>query len=172
MSMVIEVGPEDDEFSGYCLALHPVGVCAWSASTLDEAVQRGTELVDSFLEDLDDEARRLIRTERSPQIRIVRAGSDPIPDDVDSPAGLRLIRERNGWTQADFARHLGVEPLTVSRWERGASTPRGQAVRGRIRQLAGTVHCPTCGGSGAAFPDPLPRNELQPSSDLERRPTR
>ena len=34
-------------------------------------------------------------------------------------AEVRLLRKVLGWSGADFARHLGVDPSTVSRWEHG-----------------------------------------------------
>jgi excisionase family DNA binding protein len=43
---------------------------------------------------------------------------------------LREIREDQGLSQADVARHLGVSPSNVSRWESDKSKPRGRhAVR-------------------------------------------
>lgn len=40
---------------------------------------------------------------------------------------LRLARTRVGLSQEAAARLIGVSPNTVSRWERGANTPRGKA---------------------------------------------
>jgi transcriptional regulator with XRE-family HTH domain len=39
------------------------------------------------------------------------------------PAELKKWRERHGLTQAELARALGVDVVTVSRWERGDRTP-------------------------------------------------
>ena len=33
---------------------------------------------------------------------------------------IRFLRKSLGWSGADFARHIGVNPATVSRWETGA----------------------------------------------------
>lgn len=54
--------------------------------------------------------------------------------DAITPAGIRRMRNRLGWTQADLARRLGTDPVTVSRWERGVTRPRPSA-RKRLRDL-------------------------------------
>lgn len=36
-------------------------------------------------------------------------------------AEVRFLRKHLGWSGADFARHFGVAPETVSRWENGKS---------------------------------------------------
>ena len=36
-----------------------------------------------------------------------------------SAAEVRFLRKHLGWSGADFARHMGVTPETVSRWENG-----------------------------------------------------
>ena len=36
-----------------------------------------------------------------------------------TPAELRFLRTHLGWSGSDFARHMGVKPETVSRWENG-----------------------------------------------------
>ena len=45
---------------------------------------------------------------------------------------IRLIREALGETQVQFAARLGVQWITVSRWERGLHKPSGLAL-GAIR---------------------------------------
>jgi DNA-binding transcriptional regulator YiaG len=40
------------------------------------------------------------------------------------PWARRAIREAAGCSQEDVARHLGVNRVTVSRWEKGERTPR------------------------------------------------
>jgi DNA-binding transcriptional regulator YiaG len=35
---------------------------------------------------------------------------------------VRFLRKYVGWSGADFARHMGVEPGTVSRWETGKAS--------------------------------------------------
>lgn len=37
---------------------------------------------------------------------------------------LRMLREKNGMTQADLSNKLGVTPAAVSKWENGSSKPR------------------------------------------------
>ena len=36
---------------------------------------------------------------------------------------IRMLREKNGWSQATFARMLGVTPQAVSKWERARTAP-------------------------------------------------
>jgi putative zinc finger/helix-turn-helix YgiT family protein len=35
-----------------------------------------------------------------------------------APTEIRFLRKSLGWSQQDFAKHLHVDPSTVSRWER------------------------------------------------------
>ncbi len=44
-----------------------------------------------------------------------------------TPERIRQLRQRLGLDQAHFARLLGVDPRTVSRWETGAVKPSGAA---------------------------------------------
>lgn len=46
----------------------------------------------------------------------------------------RRIRKDAGLTQGEVADALGVEPITISRWERGKARPRGEQAR-RYREL-------------------------------------
>lgn len=50
-------------------------------------------------------------------------------------AEIRAAREARGWDQAELARLLGVGQQTVSRWERGQSSPRGEL----LNQLRATL---------------------------------
>jgi len=42
---------------------------------------------------------------------------------------IQAIREREGISQADFARHLNVGTKLVSDWERGAKRPSGPSLK-------------------------------------------
>lgn len=42
---------------------------------------------------------------------------------------IRFLRKYLGWSGADFARHFGVAPETVSRWEHGKAEMGGTAER-------------------------------------------
>jgi transcriptional regulator with XRE-family HTH domain len=42
---------------------------------------------------------------------------------------IRAARADKGWKQKHLAAHVQVEPITVSRWERGATTPDFDALR-------------------------------------------
>lgn len=46
-----------------------------------------------------------------------------------SPADIRTLREREGASQAVFARYLNVTPGLVSQWERGEKHPQGASLK-------------------------------------------
>lgn len=46
-----------------------------------------------------------------------------------SPADIRALREREGASQAIFARCLNATPGIVSQWERGEKHPHGAALK-------------------------------------------
>ena len=46
---------------------------------------------------------------------------------VVSPAYVRRVRERLGFTQAQFARRFGLRERTIQEWEQGRAHPEGPA---------------------------------------------
>jgi transcriptional regulator with XRE-family HTH domain len=77
----------------------------------------------------------------------------------DTPAAeIRSAREARGWDQAELARLLGVGQQTVSRWERGTTSPRGELLD-RLRA--------TLGLDGAATPPRRPLLEELPFNRLD-----
>jgi putative transcriptional regulator len=44
-----------------------------------------------------------------------------------SPAYVRRVRERLGFTQAEFARRFGLRERTIQEWEQGRARPEGPA---------------------------------------------
>jgi putative transcriptional regulator len=46
-----------------------------------------------------------------------------------TPAQIRALREREGASQAVFARHLNVTTGLVSQWERGEKRPQGPSLK-------------------------------------------
>lgn len=46
-----------------------------------------------------------------------------------SPAEIRALRDREGASQAVFARYLNVTPGLVSQWERGEKHPAGASLK-------------------------------------------
>ncbi len=48
---------------------------------------------------------------------------------------IREIRESLKMTQAEFAREIGVDVITVSRWERGVSSPRGVLLNRKLAEM-------------------------------------
>jgi transcriptional regulator with XRE-family HTH domain len=45
------------------------------------------------------------------------------PQKAEIAARIRSARTAKGWKQKHLAAEVKVEPITVSRWERGATTP-------------------------------------------------
>lgn len=54
---------------------------------------------------------------------------------LPAPKTLRLIREAAGVSQARVARELGVDRVTVARWELGLRSPRGELRRRYVELL-------------------------------------
>lgn len=54
-----------------------------------------------------------------------------------APPEIRFLRKYLGWSGADFARHTGTTPETVSRWEHG-TMPMGPAADRLLRLLVAT----------------------------------
>ena len=48
------------------------------------------------------------------------------------PREIRFLRKWLGWSGQDFAKHFGVTPTTVSRWEMNASTRRASRAARRL----------------------------------------
>jgi DNA-binding transcriptional regulator YiaG len=59
-------------------------------------------------------------------------------DRAPSPAFVRRLREALGMTQQEFAREIGLDKLTVARWEWGKLKPGKQSIRAiqRVRTNA------------------------------------
>lgn len=51
------------------------------------------------------------------------------PAEAFTPEAVRSLREREGASQAVFARHLGVAVNTLGQWERGTRKPEGPAAK-------------------------------------------
>ena len=47
---------------------------------------------------------------------------------------VKPLREKLGWTQQQLADYLGIDVMTVSRWERGIKQPSSLACR-QLRRL-------------------------------------
>lgn len=50
-------------------------------------------------------------------------------DRAPSPGYVTRLREGLGLTQKRFAQRIGVDKMTVSRWERGAMRPSAEAIK-------------------------------------------
>ncbi|HEX3268011.1 MAG TPA: helix-turn-helix transcriptional regulator [Gaiellaceae bacterium] len=91
---------------------------------------------------------------------------------------IRSARASKGWKQKHLAAQVEVEPITVSRWERGATTP-DLDVLGRVAQatgkpvsyfVGGSTEPPSSGG-GAPLEDAARRIEtaaLQIAAEVDR----
>ncbi len=68
----------------------------------------------------------------------VRAAFLSVLDRPPSPGFLTALREAMGLTQSEFAARVGVDKMTVSRWERGALRPSRTALDAieRVRKTA------------------------------------
>lgn len=55
-----------------------------------------------------------------------------------TPGLIRTLRQALGMTQRDFGQRIGVDLMTVSRWERGATRPGRESVKAldRLRRAA------------------------------------
>lgn len=68
----------------------------------------------------------------------LRAMTMDIPK-APSPGFILTLREALGLTQAQLGERIGVDPMTVSRWERGSVRPGPAALRAldKLRRDAG-----------------------------------
>jgi DNA-binding transcriptional regulator YiaG len=48
---------------------------------------------------------------------------------------IKEIRNKLNMTQSEFAHELGVESITVSRWERGQHQPKGKLIRNALARM-------------------------------------
>ena len=84
----------------------------------------------------DEEAREADARRReagAPLLRLSRNGvrgfdASTLTPEL-APERIRSLREREGASQAVFARYLGVATATLSQWERGVRRPEGPALR-------------------------------------------
>jgi transcriptional regulator with XRE-family HTH domain len=74
---------------------------------------------------------------------------------LPEPSLRRLLRERAGVSQAVLATAVGVDRASVSRWESGRRTPRGEQVE-RYRAVLQRL-------TGALVADAPQRADLHPS---------
>src|SRR5438552_5770274 len=80
---------------------------------------------------------------------------------------IREARAAKGWKQKHLAAEVRVEPITVSRWERGATTPDLDV----LRLVAEATDKPVSyfvGDSGAAASPDLPKRVDRLEESLSR----
>src|SRR5262249_43803977 len=56
-------------------------------------------------------------------------GYDPFPASVTLADKLRAARRRLGSTQTAFAEQLGVDPVTLRKWEQGRARPNRRSLK-------------------------------------------
>jgi len=59
----------------------------------------------------------------------VRVLALSVLDQSPSPGYITTLREALGYTQKQLAEKLGIDKMTVSRWERGALRPSGESLK-------------------------------------------
>jgi transcriptional regulator with XRE-family HTH domain len=68
---------------------------------------------------------------------------------------IRAARAAKGWKQKHLAAQVDVEPITVSRWERGATTPDLDVIN-LVAEATGKSVSYFVGGGEEAAPAPNP----------------
>lgn len=48
---------------------------------------------------------------------------------------LRDLRAAEGWTQAELAEKMGIPWVTVTRWDRGATTPTSETILDAVEKF-------------------------------------
>jgi len=86
-----------------------------------------------------------------PEIRflpgIVRfLGYEPWAAGASVGESLLTFRQEQGLSQAEFARLLGIDPATLSRWERGLRVPSGRYAR-LVETCLASRRCDPAGGA-------------------------
>jgi putative zinc finger/helix-turn-helix YgiT family protein len=74
-----------------------------------------------------------------------------------TPAEIRYLRKYLGWSGADFAKHMGTTPATVSRWETGTD-PIGPVADRLLRLMVVTK-------------DPVSNYSLELLTTITKQPT-
>jgi putative transcriptional regulator len=69
----------------------------------------------------DADIQRQIKEDGSDEAKFESGGI------VVPPAYVRRVRERLGFTQAEFARRFGLRERTIQEWEQGRAQPEGPA---------------------------------------------
>src|SRR5262245_44181592 len=103
--------------------------------------------------ELGTDETTLFRWERNmvqPQIRYfprIREflGYDPFPASVTLADKLRAVRRRLGLTQTAFAKRLGVDPVTLRKWEQGRARPNRCSLKIINRQFVAQGTAPIVG---------------------------
>jgi transcriptional regulator with XRE-family HTH domain len=75
------------------------------------------------------------------------------PEKAQVAARIKSARVEKGWKQKHLAAEVRVEPITISRWERGATTPDFNALS-LVAEATGKPLSYFLGEDGPAPPEP------------------
>ncbi len=104
-----------------------------STASMKEAVVRYRRDIAELKRRVADLERRLAVLQKEEKRRLAKKAPAELADGARfSPRWLKAHRERLGLSAADYARLIGVHPITIYSWEHGKTRPRK-------RQLAALV---------------------------------
>lgn len=75
-----------------------------------------------------------VRTRLMPKV-VAFLGNDPREESGELGERIRALRERQGLSQADLAARLGIDVMTVTRWERGRVRKLFPAMKRRFEEF-------------------------------------
>lgn len=107
-------------------------------TAMKQAVTRYRRDIAELKRQIKEQEKRITFLENQEKRRIEQpeTGDDVVDNARFSPRSVKAQRDRLGLSAADYAKLVGVSPLTIYNWEKGKSRPRREqlaalvAVRG------------------------------------------